>query len=443
MATEVVMPKLGLTMEKGTIGAWLAAEGDEVEKGKPILEVVTDKVTMEVEAQASGVLRKVLVEAGVEVDVSTPIGVIAGAEEDIDDMLAAYEAGAEAAPSPPAEPETAPLPAASAPPVSAPLPQPASTSPVPAAPPASPQIRESNGRPHRASPKARKMAAELGVDLSRIQGSGPGGRIVSADLTAPGAAAPLPVHPLQPSAAPVPPQPQWPATAPAVAPLEETVVALTRPQQIAAERLTASSRDVPHIHVWMEISAVWLQQFRQGYSLEGKKISYNDLVVKAVARTLTEFPRFNAAFENGAVRQLGEVNIGIAADTPQGLLVPVLRNAASLTVEQISQETARLVDGARQGGLSLDELSGGTFTISNLGMFGVSRFTAIINPPQVAILAVGAVEKRVVALENDALAVRPYMSVDLAADHRALDGAMCARFLRRLKEVIETPGLLA
>ncbi len=440
MATEVVMPKLGLTMEKGTIGAWLAGEGDEVDKGKPILEVVTDKVTMEVEAQASGVLRKILVQAGTEVDVSTPIGVIAGAEEDIDDMLAAYEAGAQAAPTPTAEPEPAPLPAVSAPP--APAPPPAAAGPVPGAPSASPQIRESNGRPHRASPKARKMAAELGVDLNRIRGSGPGGRIVSADLTAPAAAAPLSA-PLQPSVAPVSAQPQRPATAPAVAPLEETVVPLTRAQEIAAERLTASSRDVPHIHVWMEISAVWLQQFRQGYSLGGKKISYNDLVVKAVARTLTEFPRFNAAFENGAVRQLGEVNIGIAADTPQGLLVPVLRNAASLTVEQISQETTRLVDGARQGRLSLDELSGGTFTISNLGMFGVSRFTAIINPPQVAILAVGAVEKRVVALENDALAVRPHMSVDLAADHRALDGAMCARFLRRLKEVIETPGLLA
>ena len=433
------MPKLGLTMEQGTIGAWLVAEGDEVQKGKPILEVITDKVTMDVEAQVSGVLRKVLVAAGIEVDVNTPIGVIAAADEDIDALVSSLSSGGQSATAPPdATPPPPPVaPAIPAPPVApfpvaqpAPAPPPAAV-PVPVAAPAR-GAAPGNGRPHRASPKARSMAAERGIDLASISGSGPGGRIVSADIST---LSPV----VTPVGAAIPGQPVVGQAHVG----EESVVQLTRPQQIAAERLTENSRDVPHIHVWMEISAVWLQQFRQGYSLEGKKISYNDLVVKAVARTLTEFPRFNGIYENGSVRQLADVNIGVAADTPQGLLVPVLKDVANLSVEQIAQETARLVDGARQGRLGLDDLMGGTFTISNLGMLGVSRFTAIINPPQVAILAIGAIEKRVVALENDALAVRPYMSVDLAADHRALDGAMCARFLGRLKQIIETPGLLA
>ena len=436
MATEVVMPKLGLTMERGTIGTWMAAEGDEVEKGKALLEVVTDKVTMEVEAQVSGVLRKILVAADIEVDVSTPIGIIAGADEDIEAMISSLSSGAASAAAQEAPPAPAPTPAPAAAAPAPPPPAPAPPAPVarPATAPAIAAGGDGNGRPHRASPKARKLAAERGIDLSAISGSGPGGRIVSADLAGHGAVM-APAGAVSTAAQPTI------GLAPHVG--EESVVPLTRPQQIAAERLTESSRDVPHIHVWMEISGVWLQQFRQGYSLEGKKISYNDLVVKAVARTLTEFPRFNGIYEDGTVRQLADVNVGIAADTPQGLLVPVLKNVANLSVEQIAQETARLVDGARQGRLGLDELSGGTFTISNLGMLGVSRFTAIINPPQVAILAIGAIEKRVVALENDALAVRPYMSVDLAADHRAVDGAMCARFLGRLKEIIETPGLLA
>ena len=426
MATEVVMPKLGLTMERGTIGAWLVAEGDEVEKGKAILEVVTDKVTMDVEAQVSGVLRKILVAADTEVDVSTPIGIIGAADEDIEAMIQSLSCSDVPAPAAPAATNPAPatpVPAAPAP-VSPPPPAPVVTPVAQLAPSAQPS-GVGNGRPHSASPKARKIAAEQRIDLDRVQGSGPCGRIVSADLAGVVDAAPV-------------------ASVGAVAHIgEETLVPLTRPQQIAAERLTESSRDVPHIHVWMEISGTWLQQFRQGYAIEGKKVSYNDFVVKAAARALTEFPRFNAVYENGNVRQLGEINIGVAADTPQGLLVPVLRNVANLSVEQIAQETARLVDGSRQGTLGLDELSGGTFTISNLGMFGVSRFTAIINPPQVASLAVGAIEKRGVALDNDALAVRSYMAVDLAADHRALDGAMCARFLSRLKEIIETPGLLA
>jgi pyruvate dehydrogenase E2 component (dihydrolipoamide acetyltransferase) len=388
MATEVIMPKLGLTMEKGTIGAWLVAEGQPVTRGKPLLEVVTDKVTMEVEAQASGLLRKILVPAGEEVPVSTPIGIIALAGEDISAL-------AGKAPPPPAQ-----------------------AAPAPAQPPAPGEARPR----HRASPKARKMAQERGLDLAQVQGSGPGGRVVSADLGAIPAPAPAPL--------PVPAEPG-------------ALVKLTRAQQLTGQRLTASYQQVPHIHLFMEVSGVWLQQFREGYRLQGKKISYNDLIAKAAARALAEHPRLNSALEGDSVRLMGEVNIGIAADTPQGLLVPVVRRADQLSIEEIAAESARLVDAARRGALKIDDLSGGTFTISNLGMFGVSHFTAIINPPQVAILAVGAMEKRVVALDSDAVAVRPCLTLNLAADHRVVDGALAARFLQRLKEILETPGLLA
>jgi pyruvate dehydrogenase E2 component (dihydrolipoamide acetyltransferase) len=422
MATEVVMPKLGLTMETGTIGSWLVSEGEAVVRGAPLLEVVTDKVTMEVEAQASGVLRRILVPAGEEVAVATPVGIIADAEEEIGDFesqLAAKAGKGEVGRSITSEHA----------PVSEPPPAVSGDSPAPG--PVSPS---GHGRPHRASPKARKMADALGLDLASIQGSGPGGRIVSSDLKAQvGSEAPKAVA-----------APEAPASAASpVAVHAPGTVELTRAQQVAAERLTASYQQIPHIHIGMEISGVWLQQFRQGYAIEGKKISYNDLILQAVGRVLEEQPRFNSVLNGTTLTQLGEVNIGIAADTTQGLMVPVVRDVPNLSLEQIAAESRRLVDAARNGRLQPDDMAGGTFTISNLGMLGVSRFTAIINPPQVAILAVGALEDRVVAIENHGMAVRPQMSVTLAADHRALDGAACARFLGRLKETLETPGLLA
>ena len=423
MATEVVMPKLGLTMETGTIGAWLVSEGETVTRGAPILEVVTDKVTMEVEAQTSGVLRRILIPAGEEVAVTTPIGIIAEADEEIGDFesqLAAKAGKSGPGPSQSSEPATLP----SEPPAKIETVSPAPEPLQPAVP----------GRPHRASPKARKMAAALGLDLTAIAGTGPGSRIVSSDLKAHiGSAAPQAVaaHEVRTVAA-----------APVAIPVSGTGE-LTRAQQVAAERLTASYQQIPHIHIGMEISGVWLQQFRQGYAIEGKKVSYNDLIVQAVGRVLEEQPRFNSVLNGTTLTQLGEVNIGVAADTPQGLMVPVIRNVPGLSLEQIVSESRRLVDAARNGRLQPDDMTGGTFTISNLGMLGVSRFTAIINPPQVAILAVGSLEDRVVAIENHGMAVRPRMSVTLAADHRALDGAACARFLGRLKQTLEIPGLLA
>ena len=410
MATEIVMPKLGLTMESGAISAWLVEEGQEVQKGQALLEIATDKVTMEVEAQADGILRKIMVSAGQEVPVSTTIGVIAAADEDIGSFVAA--APSDPAPSPPASA-----------PAAAPPPTPAPPTPTPQAPTLA--ADSAGRRPHKTSPKARKIAAEHGLDLVGVNGSGPGGRIVSADVLA-----------LVEQAR------SAPAIAPAPAPVAEGRIELSRAEQVAAERLTASYQQIPHIHLSMDVSAVWLQQFRTGYQLEGKKISFNDLIVKATARTLSEFPRVNSLEDGGHFRYASQINVGVAVAAEQGLVVPVIHDAAEKTVEEIALEGTRLIDAARHGQLRPDDMMGGTFTISNLGMFGISRFTAIINPPQVAILAVGAIENRVVASGVDAFAVRPQLTLTLAADHRVVDGALGARFLARLKEVLETPGLL-
>ena len=413
MATEIVMPKLGLTMESGTVSAWLVEEGKAVKKGQALLEIETDKVTMEVEAQVDGILRKILVEAGKEVPVSEVIGVVAAADENIEKYLKVIPAQAEtptSAIAPPAEV------------VAAPVSEQRVQTPV-ATIDAGASV--DGQRPHKASPKARKMAADKGIDLSRVTGSGPSGRIVSSDVISLVG--------------------QEPSQIIGAKPVEigaEGEITLSRAEQVAAERLTFSYQHIPHIHISMDVSAVWLQQFRQGYKLEGKKISFNDLIVKATAKALGEFPRVNSFEQGGAFHYASQVNVGVAVASEKGLVVPVIRGAGDKTVEEIAMEGVRLVDAARHGRLSPDDMVGGTFTISNLGMFGVSRFTAIINPPQVAILAVGAIENKVVAAGAGAFAARPQLTMTLAADHRVVDGALAARFLARLKEILETPGLL-
>ena len=420
MATEVVMPKLGLTMETGTLGAWLVEEGSSVTKGEPLLEVVTDKVTMEVEAQVDGILRKQLYPAGVDIEVTKVIGIIADADEDISALLAAAESDAEVPATAPATPE----PAA---PAAAPVPA-AAPPPAPSLAPATSTVSD-NGKRHKASPKARKMLADRGLTADQVTGRGPGGRVLSADVEAYLASSPEPA-----------PTGAGGAVAPAA---PAALVELTRPQKVAAERLTFSSREIPHIHLSMEVSAVWLQKLREGFKLEGKRISHNDMIVRATGRALSDFPRLNSMLEgDDQVRQFTQVDIGVAVDTPQGLLVPVIHDVPGKSLEEIAADSARLVDAARRSELQPDDLMGGTFTISNLGMFGVSHFTAIINPPQVAILAVGAIENRVVAMDNNALVAQPRLTLTLAADHRVVDGALGARFLQRLREVLESPGLL-
>jgi len=279
--------------------------------------------------------------------------------------------------------------------------------------------------PHRASPKARRMACEHGVELSGLTGSGPGGRIVGADVDA------AMVRPAIPDRSAGP----------------ERTGAPSRVRQVVADRLTASYRQAPHIHLSADIDASWMALVRRGMADQGQRVTYTDLIVRAAALALIQVPDLNGLYEDGQLRRVDTVDVGIATLTPQGLLVPVLRRASELGLAEVAAESARLVQGARAGSLGPDEYAGGSFTVTNLGMYGVRAFTAILNPPQVGILAVGAVEDRVVPVGEgrDAaptLGIRPALSVTLGLDHRALDGVAGALFLQNLRRHLESPGLL-
>jgi len=383
MITPVVMPKLGLSMEAGTVGAWLVQEDEEVEKGQPLFEVLTDKVDMEVESPAKGVLRKILLEEGEEVPVGTPIAVIAEDEEEIDTFLQELEAG-----------ET--------------------TAGVGEPSDAEPPGRKPRGERVRvpASPAAKRVARETGVDLSRVEGTGPSGRITREDVErflSEGASSPA-----------------------------SEVIPLTRIQRLTAERLSASFRDAPHIALSMDVNAEALVARRNELAGKGHRATYNDLVVQAIGEALRAFPRLNSTLEGDGVRLLPEVNIGLAVATPEGLIVPVLRNADHCTIQEIARTSAHLIEAARTGRLSPDDLSGGTFTVTNLGMYGIRWFTPIINPPQAAILGVGAIEKRAVVVDPDALRIQPMVTLTLTCDHRIVDGALGAQFLAKLREILES-----
>ena len=425
MITKVVLAKLSPTMEEGTIVKWSKAEGDAVKVGDVLAEIETDKANMEMEALGAGVLRKVLVPAGGKAPVGSLIGVIADPAEDIAPMLAeaaaAAPAPAAAAPTVPA-PAPAPMPAATAPPV-APAPFPVA---VPALAP---------GGRVKASPLARAMAAERNVPLGAIVGSGPGGRIVKRDVEgylavpAPAARAASPA----PARAAVP--------VPSVAP--GTAIPLTSMRRTIAKRLAESMYTAPHFYVTVEIdmdAAVSLRE--QLLRAEDVKVSYNDLVLKACAKALTRFPTVNASWTGEAIKTHAEVHLGVAVSLAEGLITPVVRNADRKHVVEISREVKDLAARAREKKLKPEEFMGSTFTISNLGMFDVTEFTAIINPPESAILAVGAVRK-VPVVKDDALAVGHRMKVTLSSDHRVVDGALAAQFLAEVRRLLENPvGLL-
>jgi len=386
MITPVVMPKLGLSMEVGTVGAWLVREDEEVEKGQPLFEVLTDKVDMEVESPTGGVLRRILLREGEEVPVGTPIAVIAEAGEEIEAFLENLEAVE--IPGEPSKPS-----------------EPAPVAPKPQA-----------DRPRvRASPAAKRVARDAGVDLAQIDGTGPRGRITREDVE----------RFLSDTARPSEPAPE--------------VIPLTRVQRVAAERLSASFRDAPQITLSMDVSAQALIACRNDLAGKGHRVTYNDLVVQATAETLRAFPRLNSTLEGDGVRLLPEANIGLAVATPDGLIVPVLRNADRLTIQEIARTSARLIEATRAGRLSPDDLSGGTFTVTNLGMYGIQWFTPVINPPQAAILGVGAIEKRTVVVDPDALRIQSMMTLTLTCDHRIVDGALGAQFLAKLREILESP----
>jgi pyruvate dehydrogenase E2 component (dihydrolipoamide acetyltransferase) len=442
-ASKVVLAKLSPTMEEGTIVKWNKNEGDTVKQGDILAEIETDKANMEMEAQAGGVLRKILVPAGGKAPVGALIGVIADPADDISALMAKAGAQAAAAPKPAPAPQAKPA-APAAPPQAAaapPPPQPApAAAPRPAAAPqpAPEPAPQAEGGRVKASPLARNIAAQHNITLSSVAGTGPGGRIVKRDVEAYGGAAQAPAPAAAKTAPATAPGPRpVPAPAPAIQPGQE--LPLSNMRRTIAKRLSESAFTAPHFYVTMEIDmgpAVALRdQLLRG---DDVKVSFNDLVVKACAKALTRFAMVNASWMGDKIVTHGEVHVGIAVAIPDGLITPVVRNADRKSVVDISREVKDLAGRARDRKLKPDEFSGSTFTVSNLGMMDVTDFTAIINPPESAILAVGAVRK-VPVVQGDEIAVGHRMNVTMSSDHRVVDGALAAQFLKEVRRLLENP----
>ena len=440
MITKVLMPKLSEAMETGKVIQWLKKEGEPVKGGDVIAEIETDKANVEIEAFGSGVLRKIIIGPGSQVPVGELIAIIAEPSEDI--------SGAAAAPAPPkpaATPADAPLPATALPPAGA-VPAmetyqsaPATTRVVPMAEVPQPVAATVpvSGRV-KASPLARKVASQSGVDLRLLQGSGPGGRIVRRDVEA-ALAAPRPAA-TPPAAAPaaparpvfeIPPRPG----------AEYEDLALSPMRAIIAKRMPLSKAPVPHFYVTAEVAMDRAWALREELNgLEGQpKVSLNDLIIKACALALARNPGVNASFQGQVIRVYHRAHMGVAVALPQGgLITPVLRDCDVKPLSQIAVESRDLAERARGGKLRAQEMSGATFSISNLGMFDVDEFSAIINPPEGAILAVGSVVEKPV-VEGGQVRVGRRVKLTLSCDHRAMDGAMGARFLQDVKRLLQEP----
>jgi pyruvate dehydrogenase E2 component (dihydrolipoamide acetyltransferase) len=404
---EVIMPKMGDAMTEGKVLRWIKQQGDTVRKGEPIAEIETDKVNVEIEAEWDGTLSQVLVGAGGVAAVGAPIAVLVRPGE--------------LPPAPPAATRQAAVPpsgAALAPQV----PTPQATRPA------------EHADVGRASPLARRLADQHGIPLSAIRGTGPDGRITKEDVEAAIAAKPAP------GVAAV----GRPATTAPASPAGLREVPLTRIRQTIARRMTESKQQAPHFYVTVSIAmdaALGLRrQLNEGLA-EEQRISVNDLVLKAVALALVKFPNLNASFAGDVVRHPGEINIGMAVPLPVGLISPTLHHCDRKPLQQIARESRALVERARAGHLRAEDLTGGTFTVSNLGPFGVDSFAAIINPPQAGILAVGTARPQPV-VSNGAVTVATIMQATLSVDHRVSDGAEAAGFLAEVKRLLEAPQAL-
>ncbi|MBL8770200.1 MAG: pyruvate dehydrogenase complex dihydrolipoamide acetyltransferase [Phenylobacterium sp.] len=441
MPIDVLMPALSPTMEEGTLAKWHVKKGDKVSSGDVIAEIETDKATMEVEAVDEGVVEDILVAEGTEgVKVNTPIARLSGEGEPAAPASAPAAAASSApAPAAPKASEGAQAPA--------PTPAPAAG---PSAPSRSPSPASGGGAEGRifASPLARRLAEQKGVDLAAVQGSGPHGRIVKADIdkAQPGAAKPAPAAAEAPPAA----KPA-PAAAPrehktleqmGIAPGSYDLVPLDGMRKTVARRMTDSFRDVPHfpLTVDIELDALLAARARINQILEkdGIKVSVNDMVMKAAAVALKRVPEANASYTPEGIAMHHHADIAMAVAVPGGLITPIIRAAETKGVGQIATEAKDLAERARTKKLKPEEFQGGTFSVSNLGMFGIKTFASIINEPQGAILSVGAGEKRPV-VRGDELAIATVMSVTLTCDHRVVDGAVGARWLAAFKALIEEP----
>ena len=437
MSINILMPALSPTMTEGKLAKWHVKAGDTVKSGQVVCEIETDKATMEVEAVDEGKIGQIVVPEGTEgVKVNAVIAI----------LLEEGETEAKAAPAPAATPASAaaPAPAAAAP---APKPEPApAATPAPAqAPPAAAKPAEPQGTRIFASPLAKRIAKEKGIDLAGLKGSGPNGRIVRADVeaakpgaaTAPAAAAPKPSAPA-PKAATPPAQPIF--TAPGDQRIPHTSI-----RKVIARRMLESKQTVPHFYLTGEFEIDALLAARQAINAvlekKGTKVSVNDMVIKACAKALRDHPDCNASWTEDEMVQYGAVDISVAVATDRGLITPIVRNADLKGLAQIATDMKDLAARAKTGKLKLEEFQGGGFTISNLGMFGVKDFAAIINPPQAMILAVGVGEERVVARKGQ-MVIRNMMNCTLAVDHRVVDGAMGAQFLQTLRGYIEQPAAM-
>jgi pyruvate dehydrogenase E2 component (dihydrolipoamide acetyltransferase) len=420
VSSQVTLPRLGQGMESGTIVKWLKSEGEKVEKGEPLYELDTEKVTQEVEADVAGVVLKILASEGQEIEVGKAVAVIGEEGEEVaeepesPDRVEPDEGGAETGVEKPAEapareeerergreagPEGPSQPQQAAPAV--------------------------DGGRVKASPLARRIAKERGIDLGSLRGTGPEGRIVAEDVERAGT-----------TAAPG-------VAAPAAAPGEVEVVELTRMRQTIARRLTEAWQ-APHFQIEMSAdmrAAIRLRETLVARTKEGGvRPTYSDILTKVCALALMRHRSINAHFTDGKVHLFPTANIGIAVAIPDGLIVPVIPSCEARTIPQIAEARADIVERARGGKLQTADLVNGTFTISNLGMYGVERFIAVLNPPQVTILAVGAIEERAV-VEDGQVVAQPRMELTLSCDHRAVDGASASEFLADVRAFLEEPGL--
>ncbi len=406
MATKVMMEALSPTMEEGRLAKWVKNVGDAVKTGDTIGEVETDKAIMELVARGDGILRAQLIPEGTTATVGAVIGVIAAADEDI----AAFTGGS--APAPSAASPAAPVAAA-----------PAAPAPTAAAAPVAEAVAPSG--PVRSSPLARRIAAEKGVNLSTVHGSGPNGRVIRRDIEAASGSTTTAA----------------PATIPITGEFKD--VALTQMRKTIARRLSESIGPVPTFYLTSEIDMTKVGQLREQMVASGDqyKVSVNDIIIKAVAIALTRHPECNAHWMGDSIRYFSAAHVGMAVATDDGLIVPVIRDAQLKGLGQIGKEARELAKKARERKLQPAEFTGGTFSVSNLGMFGIDQFTAIINPPEAAILAVGATETKPV-WENGAFVPRQRMRVTLSCDHRVIDGAVGAKFLQTLRGLLEAPMMM-
>ncbi|MBQ8506497.1 MAG: 2-oxo acid dehydrogenase subunit E2 [Clostridia bacterium] len=386
---KIILPKQGLQMTEGIITQWMVQEGDEIKEGEPLFEMETDKLSIVIDSTATGTVLKLLYEEGDMVPVTETIAYIGPAGTDIEAALSGAAA-----------------PAAEAAPAAAPA---------------------ADGRVF-ASPRARMAAENKGVDIASVPGTGPDGLVIERDVLAAKAPAAAPAAVAAPAA-------------PAAEELE-TIIPLKGMRKIIAERMHQSLHDLAQANHRMEVDMTQCVAMREQLKAAGVKVSYNDMVIRCVAKALTEFPMMNSSMTDTAIIQKHYVNVGMAVATDTGLLVPVIKGADKLSLTQISDAAKDLGKRTKEGGLNPDELSGGTFTVTNLGMFGVDSFTAVINAPEAGILAVGQMKKRAVVLDDDSIVARPMMWLSLTYDHRIVDGAPAAQFLKRIKTLLETPALL-